>query len=198
MQPKVTRDGRPVRTGYGVMPGPADTYIAYGRPWANSSNTPFRLYKHWVHEGGISTPLIAHWPKRITAHGKLRHQPGHLIDIMATCVDVAGAEYPSEYKGNKITPAEGKSLAPAFENKPIQREAIFWEHEGNRAVRQGKWKIVSKHPDQWELYDIDADRTELTNLAQKYPEKVEQLKALYDSWAARCGVQPWPVRKKKK
>jgi arylsulfatase len=196
MQPKVTRDGRPVRTGYGVMPGPADTYIAYGRPWANSSNTPFRLYKHWVHEGGISTPLIAHWPKRITAHGKLRHQPGHLIDIMATCVDVAGAEYPSEYKGNKITPAEGKSLVPAFDNKPIQREAIYWEHEGNRAVRQGKWKIVSKHPDQWELYDIDADRTELTNLAQKYPEKVEQLKALYKSWAARCGVQPWPIKKK--
>jgi len=197
MQPKVTRDGRPVRTGYGVMPGPADTYIAYGRPWANSSNTPFRLYKHWVHEGGISTPLIAHWPKGITAHGKLCHQPGHLIDIMATCVDVAGAEYPSEYKGNKITPAEGKSLAPAFDNKPIQREAIYWEHEGNRAVRQGKWKLVSKHPGQWELYDIEADRTELTNLAQKYPEKVEQLKALYKSWAARCDVQPWPVRRKK-
>jgi len=198
MQPKVTRDGRPVRTGYGVMPGPADTYIAYGRPWANSSNTPFRLYKHWVHEGGISTPLITHWPERITARNELRRQPGHLIDIMATCVDVAGAEYPSEYKGNKITPVEGKSLAPAFDNKPIQREAIYFEHEGNRAVRQGKWKIVSKHPDQWELYDIEADRTELTDLAEKHPEKVEQLKALYKSWAARCGVQPWPVRKKKR
>jgi len=166
MKPKVTRDGRPVRTGYGVMPGPADTYIAYGRPWANSSNTPFRLYKHWVHEGGISTPLIAHWPTHITARGELRRQPGHLIDIMATCVDVADAEYPSEYKGNKITPMEGKSLVPAFDNKPIQREAIYWEHEGNRAVRQGKWKLVSKHPGQWELYDIEADRTELTDLAQ--------------------------------
>jgi arylsulfatase len=197
MKPKVTRDGRPVRTGYGVMPGPADTYVAYGKPWANASNTPFRLYKHWVHEGGISTPLIAHWPKRIKAHGKLRHQPGHLIDIMATCVDVAGAEYPSEYKGNKITPMEGKSLSPAFDNKPIQREAIYWEHEGNRAVRQGKWKLVSRHPGKWELYDIEADRTELTDLAQKYPEKLEQLKVLYKSWAARCGVQPWPVRRKK-
>ncbi|MGB2865371.1 MAG: sulfatase-like hydrolase/transferase [Sedimentisphaerales bacterium] len=196
MQPKVTRDGRPVRTGKGVMPGPADTYIAYGRPWANSSNTPFRLYKHWVHEGGISTPLIAHWPEHIKAHGELRRQPGHLIDIMATCVDVADAEYPSEYKGNKITPMEGKSLAPAFDNQPIQREAIYWEHEGNRAVRQGKWKLVSKHPGQWELYYIEADRTELTNLAQKYPQKIEQLKALYKSWAARCGVQPWPVKKK--
>jgi len=186
MQPKVR----------GVMPGPADTYIAYGKPWANASNTPFRLYKHWVHEGGISTPLIAHWPKRITIHGELRRQPGHLIDIMATCVDVAGAEYPSEYKGNKITPMEGRSLVPAFDNKPIQREAIYWEHEGNRAVRQGKWKLVSRHPGQWELYDIKADRTELTNLAQKYPEKVEQLETLYESWATRCGVQPWPVKKK--
>lgn len=196
MQPKVTRDGKPVRTGRGVMPGPADTYIAYGKPWANASNTPFRLYKHWVHEGGISTSLIAYWPARITARNELRRQPGHLIDIMATCVDVAGAEYPSEYKGNKITPMEGKSLAPAFDNKPIQREAIYWEHEGNRAVRQGKWKIVSRYPDRWELYDMEADRTELTNLADKYPEKVEQLKALYELWAARCGVQPWPVKKK--
>ena len=195
MQPKVTRDGRPVRTGRGVMPGPADTYIAYGKPWANASNTPFRLYKHWVHEGGISTPLIAHWPARIKAHNELRRQPGHLIDIMATCVDVAEAKYPSEYKGNKVTPTEGKSLVPAFDNKPIQREAIYWEHEGNRAVRQGKWKLVSRHPDKWELYDIEADRTELTNLAEKNPEKVEQLKALYESWAARCGVQPWPVKK---
>ncbi|MGD8499384.1 MAG: sulfatase-like hydrolase/transferase [Phycisphaerales bacterium] len=195
MQPTVTRDGRPVRTGYGVMPGPADTYIAYGKPWANASNTPFRLYKHWVHEGGISTPLIAHWPAQIKSRGKLRHQPGHLIDIMATCVDVARAEYPSEYKGNKITPMEGRSLVPAFYNKPIEREAIYWEHEGNRAVRQGKWKLVSKHPGGWELFDLDADRTELNNLSEKYPQKVEQLKAMYESWAARCGVRPWPVKR---
>ena len=195
MQPLVTRDGRPVRTGHGVMPGPADTYIAYGKPWANASNTPFRLYKHWVHEGGISTPLIAHWPAHIKARGKLRHQPGHLIDIMATCVEVAQAKYLTEYKGHKITPMEGKSLLPAFENKPIEREAIYWEHEGNRAVRRGKWKLVSRHPGGWELYDLEADRTELVSLAGKYPEKVEQLKAMYESWAARCGVQPWPVNK---
>ncbi|MHC4679081.1 MAG: sulfatase-like hydrolase/transferase [Planctomycetota bacterium] len=195
MQPTHTRDGRPVRTGYGVMPGAADTYIAYGKPWANASNTPFRRYKHWVHEGGISTPLIAHWPAQIRSRGKLRHQPGHLIDIMATCVDVAGAEYPSEYKGNKITPMEGKSLVPAFGNKPIERQAIYWEHEGNRAVRQGKWKLVSRHPGEWELYDLEADRTELDNLAEKYPARVQQLNTLYESWAARCGVQPWPVKK---
>jgi len=195
MQPKVTRDGRPVRTGKGVMPGAADTYIAYGKPWANASNTPFRLYKHWVHEGGISTPLIAHWPARIKAQGELRPQPGHLIDIMATCVDVAAAKYPAEYKGNEIIPMEGKSLLPAFDNRQIEREAIYWEHEGNRAVRQGNWKLVSRHPGEWELYDIEADRTELNNLIQKYPEKATELKAMYKAWAARCEVQPWPVKK---
>ncbi len=195
MQPAVTRDGRPVRTGYGVMPGPADTYIAYGKPWANASNTPFRLYKHWVHEGGIATPLIAYWPSRIKERGKLRHQPGHLIDIMATCVDISGAKYPSEYKGNRIIPMEGKSLVPAFDNKPIEREAIYWEHEGNRAVRKGKWKLVSRHPGEWELYDLEADRTELNDLSKKYTRTVEQLKAMYESWSVRCGVQPWPVKK---
>lgn len=194
MQPKVTRDGRPVRTGSGVMPGPADTYIAYGKPWANASNTPFRLYKHWVHEGGIATPLIAHWPAGIKARGKLRHQPGHLIDIMATCVDVAAAAYPTEYNDHEIIPLEGRSLVPAFDDRPIEREALYWEHEGNRAVRQDKWKLVSKHPNQWELYDLQADRTELNNLADEYPEKVEQLKAMYESWAERCGVLPWPVK----
>ena len=195
MQPTHTRDGRPVRTGYGVMPGPADTYIAYGKAWANASNTPFRRYKHWVHEGGISTPLIAHWPAQIKSRGKLRHQPGHLIDIMATCVAVSLAEYPSTYKGNSITPMEGRSLVPAFDSKPIERQAIYWEHEGNRAVRQGKWKLVSRHPGEWELYDLEADRTELNDLAQKHPAKFAQLKSLYESWAKRCGVRPWPARR---
>ena len=198
MQPAVTRDGRPVRTGYGVMPGPADTYIAYGKAWANASNTPFRLYKHWVHEGGISTPLVAHWPGGIKAQGELRAQPGHLIDIMATCVDLSGANYPAEYKGNKIYPMEGRSLAPAFDNEPIEREAIYWEHEGNRAVRKDNWKLVSRHPGQWELYDLEADRTELDNLLQKNPQKVAQLKTLWESWAKRVGVQPWPVKRPKK
>ena len=198
MQPKVTRDGRPVRTGEGVMPGPADTYIAYGRPWANASNTPFRLYKHWEHEGGIATPLIAHWPSHIKAPGVLRHQPGHLIDIMATCIDVAGAKYPSRYKGRKITPMEGKSLLPAFDNRPIERQALYWEHEGNRAVRKGKWKLVSKYPGRWELYDLEADRTEMNNLADKHPELVRELAATYNAWAKRSFVRQWSELKKKK
>jgi len=200
LQPKIwppmkTRDGRPVRGGPQVMPGPEDTYIGYGRNWANVSNTPFREYKHWVHEGGISTPLIVHWPAGIKSRGKLSHQPGHLIDIMATCVELAAADYPTRYNGNTIKPMEGKSLVPAFDGRPIEREAIYWEHEGNRAVRKGKWKLVSKFPGDWELYDMEADRTELNNLAGRYPEKVAELKALYQRWAQRAGVQPWPVRR---
>jgi arylsulfatase len=194
------RAGRPIQMGNDpdVMPGPENTFQSYGRPWANASNTPFRLYKHWVHEGGIATPLIAYWPAGIKARGKLRHQPGHLIDIMATCVDVAGAKYPAQYKGNRITPMEGRSLTSAFDNEPIEREAIYWEHEGNRAVRKGNWKLVSKHPGGWELYDMEADRTELNNLAGKNPQKVAELRVMYESWAQRAGVQPWPVKRAKK
>ena len=195
--PMKTRDGRPVQGGPMVSPGPADTYIAYGRNWANTSNTPFREYKHWVHEGGISTPLICHWPAGIKARGKLCHEPGHLIDIMATCVDLGGAIYPTERSGSKIHPMEGVSLAPTFSGRPLDERAIFWEHEGNRAVRQGKWKLVSKHPGGWELYDMEADRTEMHDLASTHPEKVNELKSLYEAWAKRCGVQPWPLRRKK-
>src|SRR6185436_14083336 len=101
--PPQTRDGFPVRMGPKATPGPNDTYVAYGRGWANVSNTPLREYKHWVHEGGISTPLIAHWPAGIAAKGELRHQPGHLIDVMATCLDVSGAPYPATVNGKDIT-----------------------------------------------------------------------------------------------
>ncbi|MDP8243216.1 MAG: arylsulfatase [Candidatus Hinthialibacter antarcticus] len=205
MQPKVTRDGRPVRTGKGVMPGAADTYIAYGKGWANASNTPFRLYKHWEHEGGISTPLIVHWPDRVTDHGALREQPGHLIDIMATCVDVANAEYPTEYNGNPITPMEGLSLLPAFDGQPLEREAIYWEHEGNRAVRVGDWKLVARvkrnlqvtpeDQDAWELYDLSTDRTEMHNLIDVYPGRAARMKQMWDAWAKRANVLPWPWEK---
>jgi arylsulfatase len=182
-----TRDGYPIRQGPTVMPGPSDTFIAYGRGWANVSNTPFREYKHWVHEGGISTPLIAHWPKGISAKGELRKQPGHLIDIMATCIDLSGAKYPAGK-----TPPEGKSLAPAFAGKPIERDAIYWEHEGNRAVRAGKWKLVAKGPGAaWELYDISKDRTEQNDLAAQFPEKLKELVAKWETYAKRANVLPW-------
>lgn len=202
MFPRYTRDGKPMRHGFGLMPGPADTYISYDLPWANASNTPFRLYKHWVHEGGISTPLIVHWPDGFESKGEFRDQPGHLIDIMATCVDAADAKYPDEYNGEKIIPMEGRSLLPAFTDQPIQRDALFWEHEGNRAIRVGKWKLVAKtirfmritdaDNDAWELYDMETDRTETNNLADKYPDRVKEMSALWEQWANRLGVLPWP------
>jgi arylsulfatase len=176
----------------GVPPGPADSFLSYGLPWANASNTPFRLYKHWVHEGGIATPLIARWPARIRQGGTLTPQVGHLVDLMATCCDVAGAAYPKTYNGKEIIPLEGRSLAPIFDGRERPpHETICWEHEGNRAIRQGKWKLVSRHPGGWELYDMEADRTELANLAAKEPQRVQQMIAAYDAWAARCGVVPW-------
>lgn len=184
--PKQTRDGFPVRMGPKVMPGPADTYVAYGRGWANVSNTPFREYKHWVHEGGIATPLIAHWPRGIAARGELRAQPGHVIDLAATCRELAGAAYPAD-----ATPLEGRSLSPAFENKPIEREALYWEHEGNRAVRVGDWKLVAKHGKPWELYDLSRDRTESNNLAAKFPDRAAQMAALYEAYARRALVEDW-------
>jgi arylsulfatase len=175
------------------MPGEGDTYVAYGENWANVSNTPFRLYKHFVHEGGISTPLVAHWPKGIARKGELEPQPGHLIDVMATCVDLSGATYPTERNGKAVTAMEGRSLAPAFAGKLIDRDAIYWEHEGNRAVRAGKWKLVAKGRDgPWELYDIDADRTEMHDLASTRPEKARELAAKWDAYAKRANVLPYP------
>ncbi len=202
MIPKKTRDGWPLVQGPEVMPGPADTYIAYGRGWANASNTPFREYKHWVHEGGVSTPLIAHWPAQIKRHGELEHQPGHLIDIMATCVDIAAADYPTDYEGQQIKPLEGRSLTPAFQGEEIEREAIFWEHEGNRAIRVGDWKLVAKgDTGPWELYNIRADRAELNNLAAAEPTRVRVLSAQWQQYAQRADVLPltpyYKNRKKK-
>ncbi|MCP5527982.1 MAG: sulfatase-like hydrolase/transferase [Verrucomicrobiales bacterium] len=197
MQPEYTRDGLPVRVGAGVMPGPADTYIAYGLSWANASNTPFREYKHWVHEGGISAPLIMHWPAAIepARRNALYEQPAHLIDLMATCVDLAGAEYPARFRGEAIQPMEGVSLRPALAGAALERpQPIFWEHEGNRAVREGEWKLVAKHNQPWELYNLRADRTELNNLAAAHPDRVQAMSAQYDAWAERAGVQPWPVK----
>jgi len=190
MIPKQTRDGYPFITGPGVMPGPDGTFIAYGQGWANVSNTPFREYKHWVHEGGISTPLIAHWPAGIRRKNELERQPGHLVDLMATCLEVSGTAYPKTYQGNAIRPLEGRSLAPAFAGRTIQRDAIYWEHEGNRAVRVGNWKLVAKENRPWELYDLERDRTEQHDLAAQQPERAKDLAAKWDAWAARAYVLP--------
>ncbi|MGH8018928.1 MAG: arylsulfatase, partial [Opitutaceae bacterium] len=173
-----------------IYPGPADTWTSYGQAWANVSVTPFRTSKHWTHEGAIATPLIAHWPRTI-GRGRISHYIGQVMDIMATCVDLAGATYPKDFAGNKITAMEGISLAPVFENKTLADRTLFWEHDGNRAVRQGKWKIVSRYTQPWELYDMEADRTETNDLATQEAGKVERLASLYDAWAHRVGVLPW-------
>ena len=208
MFPKQNREGFPVIImGEKVMAGSDQTYHAYGPVWANVSNTPFREFKHWIHEGGVATPLIAHWPAVIKDRGQIRHQPGHLIDIMATIVDITNATYPSEYNGNAIVPMEGKSLKAVFaNNETIEREAIYFEHEGNRGVRKGKWKLVSKAfknaghfrkvntlaPDQWELFDMEKDRTETVNLAQKHPDMIKKLSDLWHQWAERTNTIPKP------
>jgi arylsulfatase len=193
-----------MRTGKGSMAGPDDTAIGYGKGWATVSNTPFREYKHWVHEGGISTPLIAHWPARITRKGDLEHTPSHLIDLMATAVDISGAEYPDTFHdGQTITPMEGRSLVTAFAGEGIDREAIYWEHEGNRAVRVGDWKLVAKGAKgKWELYNIAEDRSEQNDLADTETQRVSRMEALWNEWAERAHVLPLnpqqPQKKKAK
>lgn len=207
--PKQTRDGFPVvRMGKKVMAGSDQTYHAYGPLWANVSNTPFRKFKHYVHEGGIATPLIAHWPAAIKDRGQIRHQPGHVIDIMATLVDISGADYPSTYNGKAIKPLDGVSLKHVFVNNgATDREVIYFEHEGNRGLRKGKWKLVSKAhnnaghfrkmdflpADQWELYDMEKDRTETSDLAQDNPAIVEELSVLWYDWAKRTSAIPKPL-----
>ena len=187
-----TRTGEPVRFGNypDITPGGEDTYQSYGTAWANLSNTPFRLYKHWIHEGGIATPLIMHWPEGIKDAGALRHHPGQLPDIMATILDVTGAAYPREYDGNAIPPCEGESLAPSFTSDGTERGPLFWEHEGNAAVRVGKWKLVRNYPAAWELYDLDLDRTEMHDLAAQHPDLMREMSTQYAAWAERCGVIP--------
>jgi arylsulfatase len=190
-----TLDGRPMIIGNipGLRPGPANTFMSYDLPWANTSNSPFRRFKRWVHEGGISTPFIMHWPERIEAPA-IVHQPAQIIDIMATCLDAAGARYPKEFNNHAIAPLEGESLMRVVEGARWSRERpMLWEHEGNRAVRVGQWKLVSEYQGGWELYDMEMDRTELNDLAGKNRPKVNELAALYDEWAERCDVLPWPV-----
>jgi arylsulfatase len=173
----------------GDKPGGPNSTVFEGQSWATLSNTPLRRYKHFNHEGGIASPCIVHWPARIKARGELRQQPGHLIDLMPTILEATGATYPKEFKGKAIQPLEGRSLIPAFDNKPIEREALFWEHEGNAAVRVGDWKLVRLGAKgNWELYDLKNDRTELHDLASKEPERARELAAKWDAWAKRANV----------
>jgi arylsulfatase len=197
--PKTARDGRPARPGNSpsIIPGGDDTFASYGIGWANASNTPFRRYKHWVHEGGICTPLIAHWPQGISRKNTITHENGHIIDVMATCIAASGAKYPERFQDEAIQPMEGRSLLPAFAGGKVARsDAFYWEHEGNRAVVDGKWKLVSRYPQNWELYDLEAARCELRDLAGSDAARVQRMVARYEGWAARANVRPWDeVRK---
>ncbi|MCC7499257.1 MAG: arylsulfatase [Bryobacterales bacterium] len=176
----------------GVPPGPTSSFTSYGRRWANLSNTPFRLYKHWVHEGGISTPLIARWPRGIRNPNRLIHQPGHEIDIMATVIDLAGAKYPSSRNGVPLTPLAGLSLRPVLEDRPGAGHSwLFWEHEGNCAVRHGPWKAVNRYPNRWELYNIEGDRTEMKDRAAGEQRRLNEMISRHAAWSRKVGVVPW-------
>jgi arylsulfatase len=177
--------------------GTDESWESYRKPWATLSNTPFRFFKQWVHEGGISTPLIVHWPAGITEKGTFRHQVGHVIDLMPTCLELADSEYPEKHSGHEILPMEGKSLVPSFNGGEIEERLLFWEHQATRAARMGDWKLVANrsrnvvlYTGDWELYNLNSDRSESTDLSQVYPQKVERLDSLWNAWALRCHVYP--------
>lgn len=160
--------------------GSAQTFLCLGPGWSSASNTPFRRHKTWVHEGGISTPLIAHWPAGIAARGELRRSPTHLVDIMPTVLELTGAKKPGEIKGFAVPPAPGRSFASVLkQDVSVAHDFLWWEHEGNRAIRAGNWKLVTLKGGEWELYDLARDRGEANNLAAKRPEKVRELEALW-------------------
>ncbi|MCD6304332.1 MAG: arylsulfatase [Planctomycetes bacterium] len=170
-----------------VPPGPLAGYHTVDAPWANASNTPFRKYKTWDHEGGTCTPLIAHWPARIKKPGRITDQPGHIIDVMATCLDAAGASYPRTYAGRKILPLDGLSLLPILDGRRRKgHDAIFWQYHHCRAVRRGDWKLVAGRDGKWALYDLSKDRTELNDLASAEPDRAQEMARMYEAWRARC------------
>ncbi|MFI5610331.1 arylsulfatase [Amycolatopsis sp. NPDC051903] len=184
-QPSHTVDGAPMRIGNepAIAPGGADTFASYGRAWANLSNTPFRLYKRWVHEGGIATPLLVSWPAGGLANGTVAHAPHQLTDVLPTLLDAAGLEVPA---------GPGTSMLPEWRGEPADDgHTLFWEHIGNAAARRGRWKIVREAGGPWELYDLAEDRAELHDLAAGWPALVAELAAAWQRWAEEVGVIPW-------
>jgi arylsulfatase A-like enzyme len=161
-------------------PGSAASYLCLGPGFSSAANTPHRRHKTWVHEGGISTPLIVHWPAGIAAKNELRQTPGHVVDIVPTVLELAGVEPAKEWNGEPVPLAPGKSLVPAFAaDVNVARESLWWLHEGNRAVRVGDFKLVAAKGDAWELYDLKTDRAEQQNLASAMPEKVKELELVW-------------------
>ena len=193
-RPSETRDGREIvyTTDKQVMPGPQTTYSSIGQQWANVANTPYKYWKAESYEGGIHTPMIAFWPKGIRVDkGSLTNQVGHVMDFMATFIDIAGAKYPKTYKNNDITPTQGLSLLPIFKGKTREgHDYLFNEHFGAKYVRSGDWKLVKRKNEQWHLYNLAEDKTELHNLVEERPEMVKKLDSLWQDWAKTHNVLP--------
>jgi len=179
--------------------GTPTSYNSFGISGANVSDTPFRLYKKYMHEGGIATPLIAHWPNGIdqSMRGGWSREAGHVIDFMPTFLELASGTYPEERGGVETIPVEGRSLVPALSGESIHRpEGLYFEHEGCAAVLIGNWKLVREHNKPWELYNLAEDRTELSNLVEKHPKRAGELESKWKQWADRVGVRPYPVKPK--
>jgi arylsulfatase A-like enzyme len=174
-----------------IVPGSEDTYASYGRAWANLSNTPFRYYKQWTHEGGISTPFIVHWPRGNLRNGWVSRTPCQLVDVLPTVMEATGAAYPRRYDGRAITPYEGRSLLAALRGNAMPEATLYWEHTGNAAIRRARWKMVRHFPGAWELYDMACDRSELHDVAHEHPDVVDALRRDWQAWADRVGVIPW-------
>jgi arylsulfatase A-like enzyme len=186
VSPPTTRDGRLVRVGNSpdVMPGPADSYASYGRSWAHLSNTPFRLYKRWVHEGGIASPLIASWPAGGVLAGHVTGAPGHVVDIVPTVLSAVGG-------GDDAGGMAGVSMLDVWRGDAAVERPLFWEHLGNAAVRYGRWKLVREAGQPWELYDVVADRGETHDVAAGYADVVTRLEGCWEAWARSAGVIGW-------
>lgn len=181
-----------------LIPGPENTFMSYGVSWANASNTPFRQFKKWVHEGGIATPLIVNHPGLKESAGRISHDPCHNIDIMPTVLEIAGVAHPQTYHDQRMTPLEGVSLMPFITGRgAIAERPLFWEHMGNRAVRVGALKLVSDNAVPWELYDLESDRTELHDLISKSPASASELEKRYEQWSRRVGVEDFNELQKK-
>ena len=172
-----------------ITPGADDTFMSYGLPWANASNTPFRLFKHFVHEGGIASPAIISWPAHLKS-ARISHEPCHVQDVLPTFLDLANITMPTN---SGVQTPVGESISSIIFNEAWKRDLpICFEHEGNSAIRKGKWKAVRQHPGKWELYDMEQDRTELVNLCNIHPKILHTLITEYEDWASVSEVRSWP------
>ncbi|MCF2736784.1 MULTISPECIES: arylsulfatase [Bacteroides] len=198
-RPAETRDGRKIvyPRNKEVLPGPETSYASVGAKWANVANTPFRFWKAKTYEGGICTPMIAHWPKGIKLpKGSINTSYCHVIDIMATCLELSGSKYPSKYNGYDIQPYMGLSMKSIFDTGKLStKRDLYFEHFNEKALIDSEgWKIVqpAKNNGDWELYNLNSDRSEMHNLADKYPDRVKEMLSRYDKWEKQCKVVPRP------